>query len=124
MVKPIVLTASADSAAAITAKMVLKADGSGGVAHDVSTANSTVAVGFAATDQDSEDNVGVVKQGLMKLPAAATTYSFGTKLGCNSSGVAAYASGIVAGWVAEPEEKVISTTYSSTDQLLVYVNVM
>ena len=122
MVKPIILTAGA-STNAISRLDWVEADGAGNVQAVDDTANATAALGMAMLDKDSENNVPVLVQGLANVKAAAATYSFGDKLGCNSSGVAAYSSGAVVGYVAEPEQKVISTTYSSTDTLKVYVNI-
>ena len=123
MVKPIVLTCSVDAANAVSRLNVVIADAAGGVKAEIAAANGTASLGVATTDKDSENNVGVLMQGLIDMPAAAATYNFGDKIGCNSSGVKAYSSGVVLGTVAEPSQKIISTTYSSTDRLKVYINI-
>ena len=122
MVKPIILTAGADTNE-ISRLDWVEADGAGNIQAVDDAANATAAVGMSMLDKDSENNVPVLVQGLANVKAAAATYNFGDKLGCNSSGVAAYASGVVVGLVAEPEQKVISTTYRSTDVLKVYVDI-
>jgi hypothetical protein len=117
MTKPIIITVPCGSNT-VVAGDVLEQDGAGAV-HKLDASGD--AIGIAYANKDTENNVGMIIQGLKPMPAAAASYNVGAKLGINSSGVIAYSSGTVAGIAAET--KTVSTTYSSTDRLKVYLNI-
>lgn len=117
MSKPIIISVPCGSND-VSAKKFLEQDGAGAVKE--LDASGTI-IGISVADKDTVNNVGMIEQGLIKMPAAAASYNVGDVLGGNSSGVVAYASGIRVGIAAET--KTINTTYSATDPLLIYLNV-
>ena len=117
MSKPIVITVNA-STNTVRAKKFLVT--SGGYVAELGASGTPK--GVAVANKDVNNNVGMIAQGLIKMPAAAATYNPGDVLGGNSSGVIAYSSGVRVGIVAEPQQKIVSTGYSLTDPLLVYLN--
>jgi len=120
MTQPIVITLNG-STNVIAEKMPVEIDGSGYV-KQYDGAGNIIAVA-KTTKTATAGNIGGIVFGLETLPAAAATYEPGAKLGFTTTGVVAYASGTVAGIVAEPSQKIISTTYSTTDLLEVFLDV-
>jgi len=116
MTKPIIVTVPCGTNT-VTAKDFLEQDGSGAMKK---LDASGTPLGVAFTSKDTENNVGMVQQGLMNLPAAAASYNVGDIVEGNSSGVTAYSAGTKVGMVAETAT--ISTGYSGTDTLKVYLN--
>jgi len=114
MVKRIVLTAPC-GANAIAGGDFLETDGAGAVkAFD----GTGTILGIAVADKDTENNVGCIKQGIVNVPAAAATYSFGDVLDwAAAQTVVATIGGVVAGTAAET-----ITTTSGLPNLAMYVN--
>lgn len=101
----------------VSAKKFLEQDGAGAMKE---LDASGTPKGVSVSNKDTANNVGMITQGLVNLPAAAASYNVGDVLEANSSGVTAYSSGVKVGIAVETET--ISTGYSSTDQLAVYLN--
>jgi hypothetical protein len=116
MSKPIILSVPCGSNV-VSAKKFLIQDGAGAMAQ---LGASGTPKGVSISNKDTANNVGMIIQGLVNLPAAAAAYNVGDVLGANSSGVVAYSSGVRVGIAGAT--KTVSTTYSSTDQLVVYLN--
>lgn len=117
MTKPIVITVPCGTNT-VSRLDILEQDGDGAMQKIDA---SGVEKGIAVTDKDGENNVGMMIQGLIDMPAAAASYEVGDRVEGNSSGVAAYASGNILGIAAETAT--IASSYTTTDKLKVYVNV-
>jgi hypothetical protein len=114
MVKRIVLTAPC-GANAVVAGDFLETDGAGAVKAFDGTGTP---LGIAASNKDTENNVGCIKQGIVNIPSAAATYSFGDVLDWDTGQtVKATVGGVVVGTAAETK-----TTTSGLPNLAVYVN--
>jgi len=115
--KPIIISANAGDE--IAAGKFLKADGSGGVVEN-DTAGSEIGVAESSANTTTRPTVGVIKQGLVKVPAVVGAYNFGDKLEVASDGqsVTAYSSGVVVGTAAESKE-----VTTDDNLLLVYLNI-
>lgn len=124
MTKPVIINAPL-AVVAVTAKQWLKADGSGAV-----TVNDTAGseIGLAESNADNtatpdpkykNANVGVIKQGLVKINAVAAAYNWGdvVELATGGQNVQALTTGAPVGTVCETK------TLSAAGELLVYVNV-
>lgn len=114
MVKRVVITAPCGSNTVVAGDF-LETDGSGAVkAFD----GTGTVLGIANSDKDTENNVGCIKQGIVNVPSAAATYSFGDQVEwAASQTVQAYSSGVIVGTAAETK-----TTTSGLPNLAVYVN--
>jgi len=119
MSKPIIIGATAE--AAIAAGEWLVAGTTSGVKP---AAGAVAALGIAESFADpalpdfQSDKVGVIKQGLLKVTAAAATYAFGDTLELDSTGqvVTAETSNPVVATAAE------DLVLAADGALLVYIN--
>jgi len=116
MVKPIGITVPC-STNEVSDKDFLEQDGSGAMRKII----ASTPLGIAGTDKDAQNNVNMEVLALERLPAEAASYNVGDIVEGNSSGVTAYSSGNKVGTAMET--KTISTDYSGTDTLQVYINI-
>ena len=123
MSKPIIINAPL-AVVAVTAKQWLKADGSGAVTVN-DTAGSEIGVAESSADNSAtpnvllkNENIGMIKQGLIKLNAVAATYNVGdlVELATGGQNLQAYSSGAIVGSVCETK------VLAATGELLVYIN--
>lgn len=123
--KSVVISAPVTATASVAASVFVKQDGSGGV---VANDAAATAIGFTTSSADNTatpdylhqaEDVGVVKQGLIRVPATvAAAYEFGDAVELQADGqtVVAGATNQI-GTAAETK-----TTTSGDPELLVYVN--
>lgn len=114
MVKKIVLTAPA-STNTIAAGDFLETDGSGYVkAFD----GTGTVLGNAESNKNTNNIVGVIKQGVIRVPTVNATYVFGAQVEwVAAQKVQAYSAGVIVGTVAENK-----TTTTADNYLSIYVN--
>lgn len=113
MVKPIVITADAGANAVLGGDFV-QPDGAG----FVEASDGTAVIGRAETTKDSENNVGVIKQGLIRVGTTNATYEFGDQVEwVAGQKVVAFGAGSLVGTAAETK-----TTTTADNSLLVYMN--
>jgi len=119
MTKPIILTING-AANAILNEEFVEQDGSGSIKAFDGTGSP---VGLAVNDKDVDDNVPVLKLGLVNLPAAADTYNPGDPVEATTQGVTALSGGTQVGTIASPAPVVVANAYSEDEQVIVYLNV-
>jgi hypothetical protein len=107
MVKPIVFTAPANTNTCTKGKF---AEISSNLARDCAN-DAGLIKGVFVTDKDSNNNVGIVDEGLMRIASAgATTYNFGATAYATSSGVSVTATSGTTKCGTIIEQKVVATT--------------
>jgi len=114
MSKPMVVTAPC-GANAIAAKNFVMQD-----AGVIKLSDGTAAIGVAMANKDIKNNVGVIKQGVIKFPSANDTYNWGDEVEVAVDGITVQAVGTtntVVGKVVETK-----TTTTPDNLVAVYVN--
>lgn len=120
--KPIILGASVQAAASITAGQWVKQGTSGTVAANDAAATG---IGMAESSQvvgniSYTGKIGVIKQGLVKMSVADNTYAFGDSVSLDSDGqTGILGSSAKVGTAAESKTTSVS---AGTNTLLVYIN--